>query len=146
MHSQINIIFKVLKDLYKTPPHSNPLGSPPSDTGLVLFLHFSVMKSILLFFLPCVRIFNHHWHETQVAFGFYCCDKHRDRKQLGWETVYFILQLSVQTPSLRDARGGTEAETVGGALLTGLLHAACPACFHRAPRSTCLDGAPPPVS
>ena len=77
--------------------------------------------------------------------------KHHDQKQAGEERVYLASTSSLYSPSLREARTGTQAGLLSGGwstghgrmLLTGLFPMACSACWLIEPRKTNPGMTPP---
>jgi hypothetical protein len=88
------------------------------------------MAIYLIVFFFIIRLFQ---------FAFCSYNKHQDQKQL--RRCKDLFCFATHSPSLREAKAGTESRNHEGTLLTDLLLLTISVCFLTQPRTTCLrDG------
>lgn len=88
-----------------------------------------------------VYMFIYLYVANCFSWGFCCCDKHRDQKQVWEERVYFISHFRIIVHCWRklvQKPGGRNRSRIHCRMqLTGSLLMACSACFLRQLRITC---------
>ena len=75
----------------------------------------------------CLVCIYEHTYVSQL--GFHAVMKHHDQKQLGEKRVYFDLEFPCNTPSLREARAGTDTEGIEKYYLLASSIMPCSTCF-----------------